>query len=602
MEETPSSGSTEDINRSQTDLGSLNWGLELSSASVSQEITAGGSLPFPEAEQTSRESTGTLSASVWPAVGEQEDHAPGSSSIDENQRTSLKAHSDARNIPCKDLETDQPLANESSCEMPITGTNSLLDESPYDVKKAEEKKQEEEESVWAGVEPCEKVETRAVNFKEIKHAEEFEETDYENKEHSEVEPLKGLAKRDHEILENTEIETVWESEYNNGQTETTVDNCLEETGLENHGQINFKGVKERDEIVPGSLSTGLEDGANIAENTCQHVECADVEPENVLDNWNRDHETECSDELDHASSVIGGRTAMECLNVMGHVFLDVTDHSEKDTADVGEVLCDAELFSAEESVKETEDNSFSTLQNGSAADEGHADFIPFEKELALQSESADKANAKCSDSGLDNVEVPLVVRAAPAVTEDHSSNVSVPGGALETDPWLANWDPTVNNDPWGFSSLSDGQTNGFDNWPFSSKQQDSEESNMESTWPTFSDKWSTQDLESIDHSWGDMSVTTSNKNQEVSLKQGSSGEQASISTSGPSKEIARPLVLFQVGNSRNASTESSTSPKDNETNNSDLSEDEIANRRYGLLYQEVEADKEEVPTPVCSIV
>ncbi|XP_065439879.1 uncharacterized protein LOC135981412 [Chrysemys picta bellii] len=293
---------------------------------------------------------------------------------------------------------------------------------------------------------------------------------------------------------------------------------------------------------------------------------------------------------------------MECINVTGHVVLDVTDHSEKDTADVGKVLCDAELFSAEESVKEIEDNSFSTLQNGSAADEGQADFIPFEKELALQPESADKANAKCSDSCLDNVDDKLVVRAAPAVTEDHSSNISVPGGGLETDPWLANWDPTVNNDPWGFSSLSDGQTNGFDNWPFSPKQQDSEESNMENTWPSFSDKWSTQGLGSIDISWGDMGVTTSNKNQEVSLKQGSSGEQASISNSGPSKEIARPLVLFQVGNSRNASTESSTSPKDNETNNSDLSEDEIANRRYGLLYQEIEADKEEVPTPVCSIV
>ncbi|XP_067406505.1 amphiphysin isoform X2 [Emydura macquarii macquarii] len=148
MEETPNNGSTEDINRSQTDLGSLNWGLELSTASVSQEITAGGSLPFPEAEQTSRESTSTLSASGWPAVGEQEDHASGPSSIDGNERTSLKEHTDARSITCKDLETEQSLANESSCEMPIMGTNSLLDESPCDVEKAEEKKQEEEESMW----------------------------------------------------------------------------------------------------------------------------------------------------------------------------------------------------------------------------------------------------------------------------------------------------------------------------------------------------------------------------------------------------------------------------------------------------------------------
>ncbi|XP_074842146.1 amphiphysin isoform X1 [Carettochelys insculpta] len=161
MEETPNNGSTEDINRSQSDLGSLTWGLECSTASVSQEITAGGSLP--EAEQTPRESTGTLSVSIWPDIGEQEDHAPGSSSLGENQRTSLKPQSDARSIPCTDLETRQPFATESSCEMPVVGTDSLLDESPCDVEKAEEEKQKEEESIWAGVEPFEKAPSSTFN-------------------------------------------------------------------------------------------------------------------------------------------------------------------------------------------------------------------------------------------------------------------------------------------------------------------------------------------------------------------------------------------------------------------------------------------------------
>ncbi|KAK1335000.1 hypothetical protein QTO34_004576 [Cnephaeus nilssonii] len=46
---------------------------------------------------------------------------------------------------------------------------------------------------------------------------------------------------------------------------------------------------------------------------------------------------------------------------------------------------------------------------------------------------------------------------------------------------------------------------------------------------------------------------------------------------------------------KNVSTESSASPQDDGTNNSDLSEDEIANQRYGLLYQEIGADKEEIP-------
>lgn len=76
------------------------------------------------------------------------------------------------------------------------------------------------------------------------------------------------------------------------------------------------------------------------------------------------------------------------------------------------------------------------------------------------------------------------------------------------------------------------------------------------------------------------------------------GEQTITSCWEQSQELARRLVL---GTSHNTSTESSTSSQDNDTNNSDLSEDEIANQRYGLLYQEIEADKEEVLIPVCSI-
>ncbi|XP_040448728.1 amphiphysin isoform X9 [Falco naumanni] len=161
MEETPNSGSSEDTNRSQTDLGSLNWGLDVSTPSVSQEITAGGSLLFPGAEQTSSESTGTLPASVWPAVGEQEDAAPGSASVNENQRTSLEDQLDAKNAPWEDVVTNQPLENITSFETPILGTDSLLDEPlPCDVQKAEEEREEDE---WAGAKPSEKASSTAFN-------------------------------------------------------------------------------------------------------------------------------------------------------------------------------------------------------------------------------------------------------------------------------------------------------------------------------------------------------------------------------------------------------------------------------------------------------
>ncbi|XP_068863928.1 amphiphysin isoform X5 [Aphelocoma coerulescens] len=161
MEETPNSGSSEDTNRSQTDLGSLNWGLDVRAPSISQEITAGSSLLFPRAEQTSSESTGTLPASVWPAVSEQEDAAPGSASVSENQRTSLEDQLDAKNVVWEDVVTNQPLENVTSFETPILGTDSLLDEPlPCDVQKAEEEREEDE---WAGVKPSEKASTIAFN-------------------------------------------------------------------------------------------------------------------------------------------------------------------------------------------------------------------------------------------------------------------------------------------------------------------------------------------------------------------------------------------------------------------------------------------------------
>ncbi|XP_071592241.1 amphiphysin isoform X5 [Heliangelus exortis] len=161
MEEAPNSGPPEDTNRSQTDLGSLNWGLDVSTPSVSQEVAAGGSLLFPGAEQTSSESTGTFPASVWPAVGEHEDAAPGSASVNENQRTSLENQLDAKNAPWEDVVTHQPLENLTSFETPILGTNSLLDEPlPCDVQKAEEEREEEE---WAGVKPSEKASSTAFN-------------------------------------------------------------------------------------------------------------------------------------------------------------------------------------------------------------------------------------------------------------------------------------------------------------------------------------------------------------------------------------------------------------------------------------------------------
>lgn len=592
MEEAPNSGSSEDVNRYQTDLGSLNWGLNVSTPSVSQEITAGGSLLFPEAEQTSSESMGTLPASVWPAVGEQEDAAPGSASVNENQRTSLEDQLDAKNVPWEDMVTNQPLENITSFETPVLGTDSLLDEPlPCDVRKAEE---EQEEDEWAGVKPSEKVETSAAHYKEVEGTEELEERGWKTKENSEAELHKGLAKSDLEDLVSAEVESLHELEHNDGD-----DGRANGADLENPRE-EFKWVNvigETDGERP-LLSTGLEGRDKTVVDNCKTIESTGAEPERVFSIWDQDHERTFGAGLDHTDSGTGESTAMECINMMARVDLEVTDRPEKDPTDTGNVLRDAELFSAEESGKGTEENSISLLPNGSGAADGQG---AAEKEWPLLPETADAASTSCGNPCLDNAKDQVTGRTAAVVAEEHLSSSDVPE-ALETDPWLANWDPTVTNDSWGFSNLSDGQANGLDNWPFFPKQQDLEEGNTENAWLGFSDKWSTQDLGETDNNWGEVGASTSNKSQKAPVKQGLPEEQAGVSNPGPSKEIARPLALFQMGNSRNASTESSTSPKDNEANNSDLSEDEIANRRYGLLYQEIEADKEEVPTPVCSLV
>lgn len=581
MEEAPNSGSSEDINRTQTDLGSLNWGLDVSTPIVSQEITAGSSLLFPVAEQTSSESTGILPASVWPAVEKQEDAAPGSVSVNENQKTSLEDQLDARNIPWEDVVTNQPLENITSFETPILGTDSLLDEPlPRDVQKTEEEREEDE---WAGVKPSEKVETRAVNYKEVEGTEELEEQGCKTKENNEGELHEVLAKSDLEL------------EDNDGDAERAGGASLENPREEEFKWVNV--IKEKDGEIP-LLSTGLEDGDKIVVDNYKTIESTGAEPERVFGIWDQDLQRTFADDLDQTDSGTGESTSMECIKMRVHVDLEVTDHAEKDLTDTGNILCDAELLSAEESGRGTEDNSISSLTNGSAAAEGQG---AAEKEWPLLPEAADAASKSCGNPCLDNSEDQVTDRAAAAVAAEHPSSSGVPE-ALEMDPWLANWDPTVTHDSWGFPNVSDVQANGLDNWPFFPKEQDSEEGNMENVWLGISDKWSTQDLGGTGSSWGEVGASTSNRSQEAPVKQGLPGEPAGISNPGPNNEIARPLALFQMGNSRNASTESSTSPKDNETNNSDLSEDEIANRRYGLLYQEIEADKEEVPTPVCSLV
>ncbi|KAG2458062.1 AMPH protein, partial [Polypterus senegalus] len=167
--------------------------------------------------------------------------------------------------------------------------------------------------------------------------------------------------------------------------------------------------------------------------------------------------------------------------------------------------------------------------------------------------------------------------------------------------WPENWEPTVSNDDWGFSSLPDVQSNSFDQWSAFPEEPGDQESGSSNTWQEVSDSsgfWSTEGLGDFGTGWGDSSLPDDSHKDERLSKKKSAWEMECNNLVQASKDLAKTQGHFQMQNSRNASIESSTSPKDNETNSSDLSEDEIANRRYGLLYREIDAEKEEPNTEV----
>uniref|UniRef100_A0A8D0E061 Amphiphysin n=1 Tax=Salvator merianae TaxID=96440 RepID=A0A8D0E061_SALMN len=166
MDENPNTGSTEDANKSQTDLGSHSWGLDGSAASESQERAAGVPFSYPEVEQPSAESSAAMGATTWLAVGKQEDAASWTASVDENQKAFPETDLDSSHISDSGpelVEANQPLVNEASSEGPGTRTDAFPDGALFNVEKTEEEKQEAENSLWANAASCEKAPSSAFN-------------------------------------------------------------------------------------------------------------------------------------------------------------------------------------------------------------------------------------------------------------------------------------------------------------------------------------------------------------------------------------------------------------------------------------------------------
>nr|XP_023494707.1 amphiphysin isoform X1 [Equus caballus] len=167
MEETPDSGLTEEIQRSQIDLGAFIWGPDASTDSVSQEITQGGSQEdsacLSEAEQGTGLFTGLLPSADWRT--EQGDHVLGPAPPCENEQLSPKPRPEAEFAVAACMEMEQPYDLPES-QMPAMETGGLVTESQEDVKRSEdeeEEKQKTEDSLWAGVETCEKASAGSFN-------------------------------------------------------------------------------------------------------------------------------------------------------------------------------------------------------------------------------------------------------------------------------------------------------------------------------------------------------------------------------------------------------------------------------------------------------
>ncbi|XP_070582380.1 amphiphysin isoform X2 [Erythrolamprus reginae] len=547
MEENPDSGSTEDLNKYQTDLGSFNVGPDPDTfkraASEAQERTAGGPMPFFQAEEISAESSDMLAIPNLPAVGKHEDGTSWTVYINEHETTFLR--------PCLDfshskvdgtdlVENNQLLVNETLAEKSSVKTDSFSIGEPFSVNITKQANPGLEDSFWTNTDLCEKIDTRGP-----KHKESFNETEYH----------RALGQADNAAVKKTKVEIRQVLERTNGQRETIADSCSQKLDVDFNKADMIKKTVGRD-FKNMSSSAALEHNG--------------LEMQNALCSRGQDSEETCE-----------GKGAIKCTqesdiaSIMGTANLQIKDNF---SAEFGNLGFDFEAKEAEEICKKYEDCGLNISQENNDMEYNNHTCISFDY-MTVQHELENPTNAYSSNSELENMEGELVDREMFCMLEE--PNISLPK-VLETEPWDDSWDPTFSFDSWGFSS----QSISYDSCPFPLTQ-DSLDGNLDNLWPGFK-----QDLGELNNSWGTACVMTTQQNQEASLQQGSSGKEKDTSTC-VSNKISRPLIPFQMGNSGKASNKNFTSPKENETNSSDLSEDEIANRKYGLLYQEIEADKEE---------
>ncbi|XP_032100350.1 amphiphysin isoform X1 [Sapajus apella] len=575
IEETPDSGLAEEIQRSQNDIGAFTWGPDASTDRVSQEITSGrfgeDSACFSEAEQGMRLSTRLLSSADWPPVAAQGEHAPGPALPGGNERLSQKPVPEAGVAIAACVETEQPYDPRDS-EVPAVDTAGLFKESHEDVKKSDEEEEKEkiEDSLWAGVETCQKVDTGAIDIKTLEGTEEFEEKACERTGNRVVELLNTIGKEDNRTLKINEVETRKDLRAGYKESTKTNENYFEKTDLLETDMERGDTVKELSD-----RDQGLHDGIQKVIDNCGMIEGFGAKSTNHPDILNPSLQTYSVSNIEDGSHE-GWDLARKDIkkNAVDTPNHDMIYYPEQGSADAEEIQCE-------------------TVLNALVGDrDKNQAVLSIKLEVEAQSRTGLSYSLGSDVNGRDlcscKAESSLIEGSERTVTENCSHTVNSPRIA-KIDSWGTDpgqiCQPSLNSamnnlDITGFSGIPDGQASGFANCLDSINH------------------WPIRDTEGLDNSWKQLDAVEHKEELEVDLLAVVCGEHAIASCWEQSQEIARPLIL---GTSRNASTEISASSRDQDINNSDLSEDEIANQRYGLLYQEIEADKDEVLTLVCSI-
>lgn len=174
MEETPDSGLTEEIQRSQIDLGAIIWGPDASTDSVSQKITQDGSQEdsacLSEAEQGPGIVHQNASFCWLGTVAGQGENVLGPAPPRGDEQLPPNPMPGAA---CMEMEHPCDLPDS---EIPAMETSGLVKESQEDVKSQKKRKETRRLKILSGqVWRHEKVEAGTIGVKDLEGTEEFEE-------------------------------------------------------------------------------------------------------------------------------------------------------------------------------------------------------------------------------------------------------------------------------------------------------------------------------------------------------------------------------------------------------------------------------------------